>query len=212
MTDPNRDLKSEIVKRVQDLASLDRTATAVALVDAALTIFAQQFPATLTDDERRKVQESYPPATDELIAERTMSEQGVVFALGAGVQMATIAIDYTPLSHAKPEMDSDFGLSQEVMTPVVQACEDVFSTGQQAGLSVFGTAALMIHLASHKAVEMGVNRMKLARPLLDALGKLFDSGPAMSSEEVDEMLIAKLREQMGISRVEAKRYIKFAKG
>lgn len=204
-------LKLEVLKRVHDLAASDRTSTAVALVDAALTLLAQQFPAELNDEGRKLVQENYPPATNELISERAMSDEGVALALAAGVQMAQIAIDYSPLSNAKREMDGDFKLPRDVMQPVVLASEDVIVKARNAGLSDFGTAALMIHLAAHRALEHGVSPLKVARPLLEALGKVLDSDRELSSEDVEERAIAALREQMGISREVAKRYIKMAK-
>lgn len=211
MSNEARDWKLEILKRIGDLSAEDRTTTAIALVDAALALLAQQYPASLSDDDRRKVKENYKGATDELVAERAMSEEGVVIAMGAGLQMAVIAMDYSPLSHAKSEMDEDFKLSKEVMTPLVAACDDIFAKAQKAGLSHFGCAAMMIHLAAHRSVELGVPRMKLARPLMDAVGKLFDTGPAMSEEELDEHLIATIREKMSVSREVAKRYVKLAK-
>lgn len=211
MNEQARNLKLEVLKRVEDLAAQDSTSTAVALVDAALAILARQFPATLSDYDRSRVQDNYPHATDELVAERAMSQEGVVTAVAAGIQMATIAMDYSPLSHAKEDMDRDFALSQEVMAPIVQAGEKMFVNGPQAGLSVFGVAALMIHLASQRAVELGVHRLKIARPLLEALGNALDSGASTSTEELDELMIATLRERMGISREVAKRYVKLAK-
>lgn len=204
MSYPAYDLKMEVLTRVDDLVANDRIQTAAVLIDAALTLLAQQFPPNLDANERRLVQENYPEATDELVAARAMSEEGVVTALVLGIQMGEIAIDYSPLSHT-PEMEHDLALSAEVVSPIVQACEDLFDNADRIGLSAFGMATLMMCSATRKATKRGVHPMKLARPLLETLGRVLEPNAPLAHGEHNESAIRALRERLGVSRETAKR-------
>jgi len=201
---PAHGLKLEILKRIEDLVASDRVQTASALIDAALAILVQEFPADLDASDRRLVQENYPQATDELVAARAMSEQGVVTALALGIQMGTIAIDYSPLSHT-PEMERDVALPTDAVRPLVQVCEHLFDKAAQVGLSAFGMATLMTGTATREAVARGVHPMKLARPLLEAVGNALEPNAPMTQAEHDEGAIRALRDRFGVSREAAKR-------
>lgn len=201
-----------IAKRIEDLVALDANGTAISLIPVALGILAKHYPPDLDDDARHCIRDNYPDATDALIAERAMSQEGVTLAIVAGTEMARIALDYSPLSHTKPEMDRDFQLPGETMRPITQMLVNAFDSAEEAGMSSFGVATTMILLAVVKAKEKGVVGLKLIRPLLDAISKAID-GPMkpLSEKEVEEVAIAALCEQMGISRTTAKKYVAMAK-
>lgn len=206
------ELQDLIGERIDDLVKLAPDATAVSLVMVALRILAGQYPPDLDDVGRGRIRDNYPSATDELIAERSISQEGVILAVLMGTEMARIAVDYTPLSHTKPEMDCDFQLPDDTMRSLTASLLSTFDKGTAAGVSPFGVATTMILLGVVKAKEQGVTGLKLMRPLLDAISKALDGGAATpTAQEVEELAIEALCEQMGISRTTAKKYVAIAK-
>ena len=208
----SKSLQSEIARRIEDLSTADPEGTAVTLVLVALGILAKKFPPNLDDKSRQHIMDNYPSATEELISQRAMAEHGVVMAVAAGIQMARIAVDYSPLTHVKLEMDKDFTLPEEVLKATTSAMTNTFDKAIENGISPFGAAATMILLATVKAKQHGVTGLKIIRPLLDAMNKgLEGDGPSLSEEEATENAIRLLREQLGISRKAALQYVAYAK-
>jgi len=205
-------LQDQITERIDDLAKLEPDATAVSLVMVALRILARQYPPDLDDVGRERIRDNYPSATDALIAERSIGQEGVILAVLMGTEMARIAMDYSPLSHTKQEMDRDFQLPDSTMRSLTTSLLAAFDKGTAAGISSFGVATTMILLGVVKAKEEGVSGLKLMRPLLDAISKAMDgSGAPPTEREIEEFAIAALCEQMGISRTTAKKYVAMAK-
>lgn len=216
LTDKNdaktRQRTEEITRRIEDFASTDVEGTACSLIMAALGVLAKKYPADLNDIDRSRIRDNYPDATDAMIAERAMSEEGTYIAIAAGLQMSRIALDYSPLSHCQTEMDKDFKLPDEVTGAASQRLVTAFAEAKSSGFSAFGSATMMILLGVVMAKNSGVPSMKLMRTLSDAMSKVFDDdGGGISAEEKEDQIIAALCQQMGISRATAKKYVENAK-
>lgn len=203
--------QTQITHRLEDLIQQAPEDTAISLITVALSIYAKIYPPTLGAKERSLIRENYPDATDKLIADRSMSETGVFMAVATASEMARIAIDYSPLSHVKVDMDRDMALGDQVVGAVAKHMGQAFTNSVGEGLSPFGAAATMILQAVMTGKGHGVSGFKLIRPLLDALTIALDGYPMRSEAEVESAALDVISEQMGISRHEAKRYLAMAK-
>lgn len=181
------------------------------LANLQIALLARRYPATLTQVEKQRIQENYPLATDPLIAERSMSVEGVALALALATQIAKIAIDYSPLSHCKADVDNDErhqSVIRDVLEPAVSAA---YQASLKAGLSPYGATTMLIALGAMKGLQHGVNWVAIARPLVEMVGVTMRRGSTVEmSAEQEEMAIRALMAQMGISRKEAKKYAAFA--
>lgn len=204
--------QEDISQRIADLTAADPDGTAVTLILVSLGILAKKYPPHLDDEARRRILDNYPSATEELMSERSMAEDGVVMAVAAGSQMARIAVDYSPVTHMKPEMEKDLALPAAVGKSTTASMVSAFDNAVSSGMSPFGAATTMILLATVKALDSGVPGLQLIRPLLDAIDKaISDNEAPLSEEEATENATQFLCKQMGISRKTAMQYVDYAK-
>lgn len=202
-------LDEVIAERISDLTQQNTEETALALVKLALELLAKANPPNLGKNHVELIKENYPDATDSLIKSRALSQRGTALAMGAGIYMSKIAIDYNPLSHVKTDMDADMALPSSVSQDLGQRLSRVFEQGTAAGMSPFGMAATMIHIGVYMGQQAGCHGFKLARPLLDALERTIE-GPQRNIPDEDAVLDA-LSQQMGISKATARQYVEMAK-
>lgn len=209
---PSEPLACEILSRIDDIVKEDPNAAGVALMIAALQLFAKVHPLQLDRESRALIEENYPPATPELMAKRAMTDEGVHFVVASALQIARIANDYSPNSHTKNLIDADMALGEKQRQTVNQMIAKTFDTVESTGASAFGTAATMILLAVIKAQERGVNGFQLTRVLLDGLNAAlgFRAGGSPTAFD-EEAAIAAVASQMGISKATVRKYFDLAK-
>ena len=206
-------VQDAIAERIADFVETDPDSTAASLMLLALRILAKAHPPELTEEDRTKILDNYPPATDNLIADRAIGKSGVEVAILTAITTAKIASDYRPLTHTQPYMDQDFALPEEVMRDAQKSLSDVFEKVSAAGVSDYGAAAMMILTAVMRARAKGLTGLQLIRPLLDAISFSFrPTAEPQSDKQFDERLISRLAEAMGISRTAAKKYVQEFKG
>lgn len=182
------------------------------LVNFQLVLLARKFPAKLEPECKKKIKDNFPEASDALIVERSMSKAGLAWALALATQMAGIAIDYSPLSHCKPSLENDQNnqsVIRDVLEPQVSAA---YAASVESGLSPYGATTMLIVLAVIKGINHGVHWSAVARPLVESVNLALQKGEGVvPSREQEELSLRALMGQMGISRIEAKRYAEHAK-
>lgn len=184
------------------------------LVSLAIAVLAGKYPATLTKQEKEKIRDNFPGATDSLITERALSRDGLVTALALTAQMGQIVIDYSPLSHCKPSVENDKkqqSVVRDILEPQLSA---TYEAAVSAGLSPYGASTMLIALGALYGTERGVSWAAIARPLLESIELAMRQSMPRSSEftpEAEEQAIRTLMGMMGISRAEAKKYAEAAK-
>ncbi|MBQ4855616.1 hypothetical protein IMW82_13140 [Rhodanobacter sp. B2A1Ga4] len=182
------------------------------LVTFQLALLARRFPAKLKAGDKKKIKDNFPDASDALIAERSMSKEGLAWVLALATQMAEIAIDYSPLSHCKPSIDNDEkhqAVIRDVLEPQVSAA---FEASVEAGLSPYGATTMLIILGVINGIRHGVHWSAVARPLVESVTVALKKGGSVElSPEQEELALQALMGQMGISRSEAKKYAELAK-
>lgn len=206
-------IRREVVlrERLTDLIDADPTGVAVDLGNLSLSIFAKKFPPVLTSKDKKLIKENYPNATNALIAERAMSSEGLTYALALNIQFTKIALDYSPESHVKSVVASDQAVGEKVSALLQPKLQSAFNDAVSAGMSPFGVATMMILIGAITGVRKGVKWLAMVRPLVEAVEVISRPGLAPPSKEAEDRAMSKLMEQMGISRAEAKRYLKMAK-
>lgn len=203
--------------RLADLIEADPLDVAITLGNLALAIFAQRFPAQPSEAEKGLIQENYPQATDDLIAERAMNEEGLIYAVTSFNQLARICIDYSPESNTKAAVGLDTTTGPHVAPGLQKSLDALFAETVKAGMSPFGVGTMMILSGMVLAVRQGVTWPAITRTLLESVEHA--QGIAMrtrkpSAEDIaqaEENALQVVMAQMGISRTTARKYLAAAK-
>ena len=205
--------QAELKERLADILARDGDTAVVDLLNLALALWAERYPANLSDADKEKVSQNFEGATPSLIAERALSEEGVMMAMVALVQTATIAIDYRPESNCKDVVDADVAQNTAAKA-FVPALQGAYQQATAAGLSPYGASSMMILFGAVLGLKKGLNWQLLARPLLETLGKTMEMGGVgspISEAEAEERALQALMANMGISRTTARQYVARAK-
>lgn len=199
--------QKQIESRLADLIQQAPEETALSLVKTVLSIFAEVYPPTLSEKEIQQIRDNYPSATNKLIRERAMAEEGVIMAVATASEMARIAIDYSPLSHMKPDMDHDMALGEKTKEAVAGRLEQNYKDVLAQGLTPFGASSATILHAVVQGKKHGASGFALVRSLLDALTLAVDGDPMESEEEFESAALNAVSEQLGLSRETAQKYL-----
>lgn len=199
---------NEIKIQINDIIASDPQEAASALMLIIVEIYSKLYPANLSSEEVSLVKSNSPSVTDELIPQRAMSRKGVEFVLSTASTLSQIAIDYSPLSNVKAEIERDSAAGDGVMTDFSTSVIETYFKGIKAGMTDFGVSATMTHTAIDLAKYNGVDGIKLSRILLDVLGRSFMPNKKITNDKTaEERAISALCNQMGISRTTALKYI-----
>lgn len=158
--------QKNILYRLKDSIDTDPNEAALTMLNTSLAVMAKIYPAQLSVDDKAKIKDNYPNATEELMAERAMSKDGVLLTAQAGLRYVQIALDYTPTTHSKTDMENDVLLQNEI-TDLRSKCADLFVSGLGSGISAFGVATIMALMATECASARGVGALPLVRSLVD---------------------------------------------
>lgn len=197
-------IAEDILARVADLLSIYPAETAAALSLASTYAFAKIHPAKLTAANKKIIKQNYPLATEELMADRAMSELGMNLSISSSIIAAEIAMDYSPLSYVKDQFEADMAIPKERFAEAQNAVLKAYSEVRATGFSAFGTASMMIALAAVYAKKEGATKYQLMRPLLETAKNGLDEKLTAHS---DDAAIEALSRQMGISRAAVKRML-----
>lgn len=200
---------NDILKRVADLLERDPTGTPTALALASVKAHAKSYPPKLTAAARNTIKANYPDATDDLIAERAMSDYGTSLSITSSIVAAQIAMDYSPMSYMEDQLTADQALPDENMDAAQAAVGRTYKEIRELGLTPFGAASMMIALASEMACEQGLSVYQLLRPLLEtALDGVSTERTPQMQKDIDEAKLDLVSSCMNISRDQAKKYLK----
>lgn len=207
---PGQALKNEIARRIEDLAAEDPLMVATMLALNSIEILSTNFPAKLDASAKALVKDNYPDASDRLINQRSLNEQGLQYALGIAANMARIVVDYSPLSNVKNETVQDFSLDRKAENQIHERIADTYAQNCLNGYTAFGSAASMILMATKMALSAKVSPIKLMRPLLDAMELTLKeaSEGSDSYKEMEEAAVRAVADQLGISIQQARKYLK----
>jgi hypothetical protein len=174
-----------------------------------LKILVDRHPASLSQADKDKIRGNDPEATEELIAERSLSDQGAGIALELLTVLSNIVLTYNPASHFTSLMARDGRFMPMVEPMVSELLEDLWDEAEASGMSSFGVACTTIGVATDIAIERGVPWALLARPLNDATMAALairQQTAAEAAENKEEAITLAMR-RMGISRAAAKKYL-----
>jgi len=216
------DRKSEEQQRRDRMAALEETLSewmvgkrveeiVLDLANLQIALLARRFPADSTPSDKELIQDNYPGATDSLIEERAMSEEGVDFTLAIAAQLANVCLDYSPHSHCRTVMELDDAHEAYIGGFIEPALSSLYDTAVAHGVSPFGVTSLFVLLGTKFGHQSRVHRAALARPLIDALSMADHPTLVESPEELEERAIQDIMRTMGCSRATAKRYVRSAK-
>jgi hypothetical protein len=110
------------------------------------------------------------------MAERAMSEEGVLKAAYQSLSFAMIPLDYSPLSHGRVYVDSDVQL-QEQMAHFRSQCAAVFAAGLSSGISPLGVGTIMTLIAADCASDRGISKFTILKSLVDVLMTFVEQDP-----------------------------------
>lgn len=200
-------IAEDILARVADLLSIYPAETAAALSLASTYAFAKIHPAKLTAANKKIIKQNYPLATEELMADRAMSELGMNLSISTSIIAAEIALDYSPLSYVKDQFDADMALPKELFAEAQIAIQTAYTEVRSIGLSPFGAMSMLIALGSAFAKEDGATKYQLIRPLLETAKTGLEEKLTAHTAHSDDAAIEALSRQMGISRAAVKRML-----
>lgn len=200
--------KDDILSRVADLLESSPAETAAALALASIDAYAKGHPPKMTTADRAIIKENYPDATDELIAERAMSDYGTSLSITSSIVTAQIAMDYSPMSYVMDQLTADQALPSEKMQAAQAAAARAFEEIRAGGMSPFGAASMMIGMSSALARKDGASAYQLLRPLFEAaLRGIGSERTPQMQKDIDDAALEIISKQMGISRTAAKQYL-----
>lgn len=180
------------------------------LLAYAINKFLEPYRAkSLSAPERAAIYSNYPDATEELIAVRSLSEDGLREAAANLSYTIKMYLDYSPLSNVAKELEGDSKLSEEANSDVVYALEALWREAKAKGFSAYGaTAVLVLHSVMFAKCD-GLHWTKLLRLMIDALGLVLPRATRpVTKAERDKHIAAGLAAAMGISERTARKYIK----
>ncbi|ELG7182128.1 TPA: hypothetical protein ACP3ZG_001621 [Pseudomonas aeruginosa] len=201
-------LKEEILERVEDIVDENPVEAALGMCLASLAILHDLYPAKLSATAVKQIKENYPDATDELIADRAMSEEGALIAIRSNVIASQIAMDYSPLSHTKAHFDSDMKLSPESMRKAQHSVSLIFEELEGIGLSPFGAVAMVTTMAVQYGGARGLHGLQMVRPLLENIGQALENLSPEFKKMMDDRALEAVAQQLGISKQAAKNMVK----
>lgn len=180
------------------------------MCSAVLAALAKRFPPQLSAKDRKAIKENYPEATDDLIEERAMNDDGVMVVLVASELMARIGVDYSASSAFKQDMAKDDEVASTAGKRLQMSLSKSLQEAVDAGMTPFGAMTTSVLMGALFGRTAGLAPAKISRALLDGMKMAVEGGPRRSQAEVEEAAIQGLMKLMGISRTEAKRYAKMA--
>lgn len=204
-----RRAKQEILaNRLSDLLADDPIGTAVSLCDLALAVMAKTYPEKLTAAKKMKILENYPHATEALMRERAMSEQGLAWVTLLATHLMQVALDYSPLSHCAKDIMADEWVPSDAENGLGRHIAQAFEDGESAGMSLFGVTVALILATTVTASQKGLPWPKLIRPLKDAITLAMQRfGTLTITKEDETLMLQALMATLGISSTAAKRYL-----
>jgi hypothetical protein len=208
-----RQRQAELKARLGDVLEGDTDMVALDLLNLAMALWAERYPAKLTDADQAKISQNFEGATPSLIAERALSDDGLLMALVALSHTATIAIDYKAESFCKDVVDADMK-NEQAGRDFAGAVQAAFKQATAQGMSTYGATSMMILFGALFGTKAGLKWPLVARPLVETLGKVMELGaPAapVLSVDVEDQAIAAVMQQLGVTRATAKRYVDQAK-
>lgn len=118
---------------------------AVYLATTALAMLAEKYPRKLDDEELKKVSSNYQDATPAKVAERAMTDEGVLAAANLGCALMCMAIDNSPSSYVADIADSDVAIFADgaLMEEFLDQLTMMQERLRAAGVSEFGIRALI---------------------------------------------------------------------
>ena len=201
MRDQDR-LKSAVIERVADLAAEKHLGLAMILAGFDILTAPHR---DLPDDPAvlALIQENYPDATQALVRNRALNEEGLRVALAAAETLARIYVDYSPLSHWASDRTSDGEKTPRMSGDVDDVLSKLSDNWMRRGASPFGVTCTIVLTAIKNAFRSGLPWPKAARICLDALHTTY----VMPSSLSDSDLLAAFADTMGISESEARKYV-----
>lgn len=169
-----RRIRKIAAERLTDLIATDPAQAAAVLGDLALCTLARAYPAELTESTKTRIKSNYPPATDDLMAERAMSPLGIELALALTMEMATIVLDYSPRSDVAHYLEQDAHAPPEIVRSLSEAVEVAIANAERAGMSRFGARTTTILVAVATGIGQMVPFEALGRPLLRGMAYLLE--------------------------------------
>lgn len=208
--------QSALYDTVIGVAGKDPLETTADLMCVLLRLLAESFPGDLSDEAKVQIKENYENATEALMKERAMSPTGVKVALVLCEQLGRIALDYSPDSSFKKDMEKD-NAAQEIVGSYGAALQDAYKRALTQGLSAFGASTTMVLTGTALGGMSGLSTQRLARPLIDALLLAFDFDKKEPTQEgsreykaaVDQA-VSQIAKQLGISKAAAGKYAAYA--
>lgn len=190
---------NEISKRIEDLIAGNENHVAIALSLVILKVLNSKYKPDLSKENVALIKGNYPEAIQQDIEERGLSEEGLATILAIFKQTSMIAMDYSPLTNAHAEQEKD--LSNPANQHKAQnIAMDAYASIKGLGYSSFGAAATLIMLATVMSLRDGASRYKIARPLLEAYGQIFERNFGLSQKEIEDAAVEAVCNQMGISK------------
>lgn len=161
-------LKQDVAEKLGDLAQAPGVEHA--LVELGLDLLAARHrPAEVSEADFALIRDNYPVATPDLAALRTVDEAGLVTLLSEAIGFARMYLDYSPLSHWKADMVADEGPTRTAGNRLTAGVKILLAEGAEAGISQFGTCALVVLSALQEGLQRGLPWAKAARVAVDAL-------------------------------------------
>ncbi|MES2877484.1 MAG: hypothetical protein V4713_03610 [Pseudomonadota bacterium] len=204
--------QSVLYATVKGVAGKDPLETTTDLMCVCLRLLAESYPGDLSDKAKVQINENYGNATEALMKERAMSPTGVKVALVLCEQLGRIALDYSPDSLFKKDMEKDIA-AKETVGSYGAALQDAYKHALAQGLSAFGASTTMVLTGTALGGMNGLGTQRLARPLIDALLLSFDfekkEPPVEGSREYKvavDQAISQVAKQLGISKAAAGKY------
>lgn len=203
-------MADEISNRIQDLSRNNEDNASMALSLVIIKLLNGAYPPNLSPGNVALIRGNYPEATQEDIDQRALSKPGLMTALSIFNQASTIVMDYSPLTNCVEEQAIDLADNSKklkAMSIADKAYDDMIAVGY----TPFGAMTTMLSMGLNRSKEDGTPGTKLVRPLIEFMETALR--PNEQERQADEArMIDLLCKSMGISKAEAKRYIKQAKG
>lgn len=207
-----RRLQQDAWRRLSGLSKVDDPHHVVScLADLCVAMLAKAHPAQLLPADRKKIRANYGNATDDLIDERAMTEEGLMWALAISTQVAHIAIDNSASSHCKEMMGNDDAIDPTIGQELAKQISSASQQAKSRGMSAFGVACTAILVSVVRAKESGVRFPLLVRPLLDSIDLAAKEQNSKPTFDIEEDAVRMVAAQLGISIPAARKYAKQAK-
>ena len=132
--------QKEILARIEDIANDDPYVAAMDLAGASLLLFSKLYPGAVDEEINDQIKATNNHETDEEVAARSISNEGLIHALRSLYKSAEVALNHSPLGQCQAFVSQDESLPDPPFSQLDESVSSAFDRAIEHSVTPFGAA------------------------------------------------------------------------